>query len=205
MADRLPAYGTFSGADMIVSLAFPGCAPVVVGEATTLSWSTIRDTGEVRTLGRVTVKGFTRGQRKVAGQIIFTMFNRHMVANIRNAVPYLANFDKILMDELPPFDIILSMANEYGNQGLFALYGVSIIHDGGVYSIEDMVTEGTMMYWARHIEPLDDMTKYGKNLNYSELTDILPKFDVSTLAPGQDLATAAADYVQAIWDYQTRR
>lgn len=185
--DYLPAYGSFSGVDMVISMAFPGYIPVVVGEATTITYSVLRDTGEVRTLGRITPRAFTKGGRKIAGQIVFTVFNKHLVNHLKEKVPYLKNLDRLLIDELPPFDLIISMGNEYGNKAKMAIYGVCIIHDGKTISVEDMFTENIMAYWAKDIMPLTDSFEY-LNSNYASTTEATPRFKIDELTTGKDLA-----------------
>lgn len=60
----------------------------------------------------------------------------------------------ILMDEMPPFDVTISMRNEYGNGGSLVIRGLTIVDEGQVMSIEDMITENTMSYMAMDIRPL---------------------------------------------------
>jgi hypothetical protein len=60
----------------------------------------------------------------------------------------------ILMDMMPPFDITISMRNEYGNGATMVIKGVVIVDEGQVMSIEDMITENTMSYMAMDIRHL---------------------------------------------------
>ena len=178
MLSRFAPSGSFSGSDMLVTIVFPGTIPLAFGEASTVTYSSMRIVNPVATLGRISVKGFTKGSRMVAGQIIFTVFKKHIVSLIRDRVPYLRNYDKIMIDELPPFDIIINMGNEYGERGRLAIYGVTIYHDGQVMSIEDMMTEANMGYVARSIRPLDEHFNYSE-LNYSEIIEVLPRFEIT--------------------------
>lgn len=54
--------------------------------------------------------------------------------------------------ELPPFDIILLFVNEIGNIGKMIIYGVDLISEGSVLSVEDIYTEVTYQYQAKDIE-----------------------------------------------------
>jgi hypothetical protein len=54
--------------------------------------------------------------------------------------------------DLPPFDIIAIFVNEYGHVGKMIIYGVDLVTEGGVLSIEDIYTEVSMQYVARDIE-----------------------------------------------------
>ena len=54
--------------------------------------------------------------------------------------------------DMPPFDIIGIFVNEMGSIGKFVIYGVDIVSESTVYSIEDIYTESTYQYKARDIE-----------------------------------------------------
>jgi hypothetical protein len=62
--------------------------------------------------------------------------------------------ESILMDEMPPFDVTITMENEYGNQSCLSIRGIIIVDEGQVMSIEDMITENTMSFMAEGIEVL---------------------------------------------------
>ena len=64
----------------------------------------------------------------------------------------------ILMDEMPPFDITISMSNEYGAKARLALYGIRIINEGNVISVNDVYTENTYQFLATDIEYLSTAT-----------------------------------------------
>jgi hypothetical protein len=92
---------TYSGADMVVFLAFPGYKPIEVGTASTVSYTTYREKKQVRTLGRISAKGITKGTRTISGRLIFTIISEHIVESLRKEIPYLRDIKTILMDELP--------------------------------------------------------------------------------------------------------
>jgi hypothetical protein len=52
-------------------------------------------------------------------------------------------------DEVPPFDITISFANEYGQMASREILGVEIINEGSGISIDDISTEQTMTFVAR--------------------------------------------------------
>ncbi len=145
-------HGSFSGADMLVSILLPSSSPIAIGECSTVTYSTLRDVQEVRTLGRITVRGFAKGQRRVAGTIIFTLFEQHAVHNIRAEIDYLRQLTRLKSDEMPPFDIIITAASEYGRASRAVIYGAVVLEDGMVMSIEDILTENTWTYMARDID-----------------------------------------------------
>lgn len=149
--------GSFSGADMKAYIIFPEQTPISIGEVSTITYSTYRETHPVRTIGRINPKGFSRGPRTIAGTIIFTVFQKHVVNRIKKEVSYLKNIRKLKPGELPPFDIMISMGNEYGESARIFIYGIEVVDEGKVFSVEDLFTENTWSYMARDIDLMDDI------------------------------------------------
>jgi hypothetical protein len=181
-------HGSFSGADMVVSVLFPSAKPVTVGECSTVSYSTLRDVQEVRTLGHITVRGFAKGQRRVAGTIIFTVFEQHAANNLKAEIDYLRKLGRLKTDELPPFDIIITAASEYGRAARLVIYGAVVLEEGMVMSVEDILTENTWTYMARDIELLkahDYMTSpwpaVSASTAFNEPTEDMGHFSVSEI------------------------
>ena len=52
-------------------------------------------------------------------------------------------------DQIPPFDITLAAASEYGGMAVMRIYGVEILNEGYGVSIDDIVSEQQMTYVAR--------------------------------------------------------
>ena len=153
-------FTSFSGSDMVALISIPGLGdPVVLGELQTLSYSIHRPKVQVRTLGRINPKGFTKSGRTIAGSLVFTVFNKHIVHQLMDG-----NFgprNRILMDEIPPFNITVSFSNEYGQRSALHIYGVEIIGEGQTMSIEDMITENVMNYIASDIDIMNENTYAG--------------------------------------------
>jgi hypothetical protein len=63
-------------------------------------------------------------------------------------------YSSYLMDQIPPLDISISFANEYGNLSWMAILGVEFVNEGMVMSIEDLFLEGTSQYIARDFDPI---------------------------------------------------
>jgi len=57
-------------------------------------------------------------------------------------------------DEVPPFDVTITYANEYGQQARKELLGVEILNEGSGVSIDDILTEQTMTFVARGVGAL---------------------------------------------------
>ena len=152
-------YKTFSGSDTLVFILIPNTSPIVLGSLSTISYSTYRVKRPVTTLGRVNVSGFTRGQRTVAGTMIFTLINQHWVNEVVDSIKCLSQFDNLKPDELPLFDLMIVAGNEYGSGVVGYVYGVDITDDSGVISVNDYYTETTVSYLARDIELIKDYRK----------------------------------------------
>lgn len=57
------------------------------------------------------------------------------------------------VDQIPPFDVVLTAANEYGQAAQMQIRGVEIMNEGMGVSIDDIVTETQMTFVAREIIP----------------------------------------------------
>jgi hypothetical protein len=57
------------------------------------------------------------------------------------------------VDQLPPFDVVIIGANEYGNAASMRIYGIEILNEGSGFSIDDMVIDNQMTYVCRTIYP----------------------------------------------------
>jgi hypothetical protein len=156
---------SYSGADMLATITVPsfgsnGGVPIVVGELQTLSYSIHRPKVPVRVLGRTNPKGFVRGGRTIAGSLIFTVFDKHVVHQVLDDI-YGADH-RIITDEMPPFNITVTFANEYGQKSIMSIYGIEIVNEGQTMSIEDMITENVMNYVATGIDLMRQDTASGK-------------------------------------------
>ena len=57
------------------------------------------------------------------------------------------------VDQIPPFDVVIVAANEYGKAATMRIYGIEILNEGSGFSIDDMVIENQMTYVCRTILP----------------------------------------------------
>lgn len=147
---------SFSGTDTKLSISFKGGEPIYIGETQTVTYSLFRPVEPVYVLGDSRPNGFVRGQRTIAGSVIFTVFDRNVLLNaFYNAYNKYSDSECIdkeyLTDELPPFDMHLTFMNEYGVSAALVIYGCYIPSEGQVHSVEDMITENTIQYVARDI------------------------------------------------------
>lgn len=70
-------------------------------------------------------------------------------------------------DEIPPFDITITMCNEYGQAAKFSLFGCEILNEGSGMSIDDITTEKACTFIARAISPLTPIDR--KNVTVNDL------------------------------------
>ena len=193
----------------------------------TISISKFRDKYPVRSLGFQNPMGYSRGNRTIAGTLIFALIQKdpfnetatysegnrdgilrnssgfirtdnvsedfsfssreravgdNTVNNLSDtAITNLATVNRkhrydftwdsqlfgqlMHVDELPPFDIIISAANEAGNTGKLILYGVDISQEGMTLSIEDLYTEVVYQYTARGMAPFEEGSYNGRLWN----------------------------------------
>lgn len=108
-------------------------------------------------------------KRGIAGSLIFTVFDRHVLHSIINNSRYLAKYDDIrnpeetvlavhdidgispnvalglelrkatYSDQIPPFDVTLSAGNEYGQIATMKIFGVEILNEGSGLSVDDII------------------------------------------------------------------
>lgn len=162
---------SFSGADAIATIVVPKMGQngsftsdgevIELGELHTLSYSVHRENAPVRTVGHVNPRGFIKGGRTIAGSLIFLVFNEYAFYRIKQYKEALARnngFFAPLADMLPPFDIVVTFFNEYGQAAKMKLFGVTIVDEGQTISTDDLVTEATYTYMARGIQPMVKLT-----------------------------------------------
>jgi len=155
-------FTSFSGADIVPVITPRGGKPQILGEIQTLSYSVYRPTAPVYALGQTNAKGVVRGARTIAGSLIFTVFDRHVLYDLISAereslqtfhgVECALNTRPYKSDEIPPFDICVNFLNELGQSSQLTIYGVHLISEGQTMSIEDMITENTMEFIAMDID-----------------------------------------------------
>jgi len=68
-------------------------------------------------------------------------------SGVVNVMPYYA-------DQIPPFDISITFANEYGQAAARSIFGVELLNEGSGASMDDIVIEETMTYVARELGPM---------------------------------------------------
>ena len=62
--------------------------------------------------------------------------------------------DPVYADEVPPFDVTITFANEYGQMASMKIYGVEILNEGVGYSIDAVSTERACSFVARRVDTM---------------------------------------------------
>ena len=66
-------------------------------------------------------------------------------------------------DEILPFDVTITMQNEYGQSACMSILGVEILNEGSGYGIDDITTSKACTFIARRVTPLTKGTKPSYN------------------------------------------
>lgn len=162
-----PVPQSYSGTDAQAVLVIPPIGSggttdndgqiITLGELQTISYSIHRENSPIRTLGRVNPRGFVKGSRTIAGSLIFTVFNEYAFYRIKKYRELLGQangFFAPLADMLPPFDVVITFVNEYGQVSKMKILGLTIIDEGQTVSVDDLIVEQTYTFMARGIQPL---------------------------------------------------
>lgn len=133
----------------------------VLAEVSTLSYSIYREKYPVRPLGTVYPRTYTRGPRTISGSMVFATFDRHIFHEFFEAASYRSTgvgdidrfrYTSFITDQLPPLDVSIVFANEYGNFSWMGIFGVEFQSEGMTMSIEDLFMEGVAQWVARDID-----------------------------------------------------
>ena len=139
----------------------------------TASISVYRDVSPVRALGHRNVRSHVRGQRTIAGSLIFAIIDEHPLQALLDTWIYEYSYDvgywdgHNFPDQVPPFNLHLiynaELPSKYDQRtsvrkqvadaahGSITVLGLSLTNDGTVTSIEDLLTENTYQYVARDL------------------------------------------------------
>lgn len=128
----------------------------LLGQIQTISLSSTRSISPVRTLGRSSPLGYTRGARTIAGTLVFAVLDRDPFFDIyRSSIT--ESYDgssSLFADRLPPFSILITASNELGGIAQQVISGITLVNYGTTYSIDDIYTETTYSYVATSVTPL---------------------------------------------------
>ena len=127
--------------------------PIIeLGSLYSITYSSFREKVAIRTLGRVSPKGYTRGQRTVAGSMNFTVFQSHELMDFLRP-----NSAVVLLDQIPKFNLMLVMMNEYGGASIMHIFGVEIASESQQMSVEDLALMDSVSFYAEDIATLENI------------------------------------------------
>ncbi|AZT89253.1 hypothetical protein ELD05_00340 [Caldicellulosiruptor changbaiensis] len=152
-------YISFSGTDAVAFIQFPNTEPFVIGQVQGIEYAIYREKIPVRTLGRISPKGVARGGVTIAGSIYWALLKENLVEDIRKRVEYLVDIPNLRADELPPFDLFIFFANEYGATAYMVIYGIDIVDAHQTLMITNVLTENVWTFMTREIEEVKAGTK----------------------------------------------
>lgn len=159
---NIDGYNSYSGTDIVVTAQLSqinGSDKLskkcyVLGSLQTISISTYQDKSPVRAIGNINAKDYLMGPRSIAGSLVFAVFDRHFAYDIFNDLKEFSGKGVLLTDEIPALDITICFSNEYGKKSKMVLYGVKMISEGQVMSINDLFTENTYQFVGTGLENL---------------------------------------------------
>lgn len=72
-------------------------------------------------------------------------------------------------DQIPEFDIHITMINENGDAAFCAIGGVLLVNEGWGYTLDDLSSESAFTYVAKAVTPLTSLSDNGTRLNPSQV------------------------------------
>lgn len=170
-------YTTMSGCDIQAFIE-----NYSIGNIQGVSFSITREKAPVYVMGSSDPVSFSRGKRGIAGSLIFTNFDRAALYDItrgkdkinmqyykkaldiaaggrsfnvsdNSTIISSATEEANYTDQIPPFKIVLTGANELGASMWMSILGVELLNEGAGLSIDDIVNETQMTFVARHVVP----------------------------------------------------
>jgi len=166
----------------------------LLGTLQTISITSTRSVTPVRALGRASPLGYSRGGRTFAGTLVFATLDRDPFSAIyRPDAKHESLLDSgtsVFVDQLPPFTVVITAANELGGIARQIVSGITLINYGVTYSIDDIYTETTYTYVAEDVTPLlPDSKTRGVEVSptYKRMSDVLADVYAS-----QESGTAAS-------------
>lgn len=150
----------YSGIDAVAYVTLPNKETRKLGTLSLVSISTHRDKFPVSQLGKVSPSGFTLGHRTIGGTMVFATLDRTVWEDFMTIWEYSrgTKFPRDLKrghpDDLPPFDVVITFANEYGNTSFMGLSGVTILDQGQTFGVDNIEVMETYAYMALEIIPM---------------------------------------------------
>ena len=153
-------YNSFSGVDIKAAVWIPPSPSNPTGsyrvwsELQTVTISSERPAGPVRSLGVASVRDYVRGVRTIAGSMIFTLLDKDVFVDLyQENTKESPSFDPVFVDVIPSFHIILNGVNEMGLAAGLVIAECTITNMGQTFSVDDLLLEATYTYVAKYVSP----------------------------------------------------
>ena len=123
-------------------------------EVTDLAISSRRSVPEVRRLGETSPTAHAKGVRTFAGTMVVALLKKDPLLELySNDLGDHTDPSSYFVDNIPPFHIVATAHNEYGHSISTAILGVVLADFQSVLSVNDMYTEMSYMFKAKHMTP----------------------------------------------------
>lgn len=209
---EIKGYDSYSGCDIVVTARLATLNNstkkleekiYTLGSLQTLSVSTHQDKKPVRVIGSMNALDYTMGQRTIAGSLVFAVFDQHFATEMFADLEKATGKTFFLPDELPAMDVTITFANEYGRTSRMAIYGLRIINEGQVMSINDLYTENTYQFVATAMEPLKKGPDAGLSSDKKNEAQVASVFDLNhTTSPYSGEEIWNANYISENEDFK---
>ena len=156
----------FTSSDVVSVFRFPSilnAPPIVFGELSTISYSFYRDKFPVRAVGFTRAKGYTRGARTVAGSLIFKLIDYSAINKFVNVLYDDVNNLSVMPDELPPFSVDITFANEYGENTKQSIISIEIVEGNQIITTDQLTISEQYSFVAQDVRQIDH--QYNKLYN----------------------------------------
>lgn len=97
------------------------------------------------------VKYFTRSSNALPG---FGQLTHRGITPATTQTTDVQAFFPYYADQIPPFNVSITFANEYGQAAKRSLYGLEIINEGSGAQMDDIMLEENMTFVARDLGPM---------------------------------------------------
>lgn len=154
-----------------------------------LSYSTIREKFPVRSLGHSNPLGITSGIRTISGHITFNVFAEDILSRLRSkvsselenknlqnkdilqATPLLGTgYKSMLLDQLPPFHLLIMGTTERGTLSRMMIKNVSIIDENQYQGTQQPNVVNKVTFVAQDVVPMT-ARQYDSTVISSSITD----------------------------------
>ena len=155
-SSQATTFNSFAGVD--ITPVFQGEA---IGSIQALSYSINREKAAIYTMGKASPRAFARGKRAIAGSLIFILFDKNPLIDHFSGSKFSSDKNEGIgesdrntnltedqtitnawyVDQIPPFDVIIAAANEYGARSEMKVIGIELLNENSGFSIDDIVVE----------------------------------------------------------------